>query len=58
MTLLKTYLHRWENILTVNPPIVFPVLPQRNNALCQLGNAFLAVIRRNSAVVWLRVSIK
>ena len=27
-------------------------------ALCQLGNAFLAVIRRNSAVVWLRVSIK
>ena len=57
MTLLKTYLHRWENILTENPLIVFPVL-SLNKALCQLGNAFLAVIRRNSAVVWLRVSIK
>ena len=57
MTLLKTYLHRWENILTENPLIVFPVLPLKK-ALCQLGNAFLAVIQRNSAVVWLRVSIK
>ena len=57
MTLWKTYLHRWENILTENHLIVFPVLPLKK-ALCQLGNAFLAVIRRNSAVVWLRVSIK